>query len=314
MLTPEHLPSLTEEEIRPFFYIEHNKHWTGLYRQVNRVCRDMVAFRTALLTLVDESRPIEHRVDEAAEAIWGLGKGILTAFLVVAFPAKYGVLNNTSEAALVELDLTPAFERGMSLGARYVRMNEVFLRLAQELDVDLWTLDTLWWEIVAKEDSEPTRVDLPASAASSVQDNAAQFGLERHLHAFLFDNWASTSLGRDWAIFSRPGEPDAGYEFTSDVGRIDILAKHKTEQRWLVVELKRGQSTDAAVGQTLRYMGWVKGNLAELGEVVEGLIIAQSGDTALHYAVSAVPGLAFKEYRVEFQLVDAPPVVGREAP
>jgi uncharacterized protein with ParB-like and HNH nuclease domain len=140
-----YIPNLTDEEIRPFFYFESNRHWTGLYRQVNRVCTDIPLLRETLLVLTDENRAIEDRLDEIDGKIFGLGKGIITAILLVVAPEKYGVWNATSEAGLVRLGLFPRFERGTTFGAQYDRINEVLHSLARSLGVDLWTLDALWW-------------------------------------------------------------------------------------------------------------------------------------------------------------------------
>jgi RecB family endonuclease NucS len=45
-----------------------------------------------------------------------------------------------------------------------------------------------------------------------------------------------------------------------------------------VVELKRGRASDVVVGQALRYMGFVKEQLAEDDQTVEGAIIALDDD------------------------------------
>lgn len=137
----------------------------------------------------------------------------------------------------------------------------------------------------------------------SIQTEEEQtFGLERQLHDFLHDNWSKTSLGRDWSLYAEQGDPEAGYEYPTDVGRIDLLAKHKREPRWLVIELKRGQTSDDTVGQTLRYMGWVRKNLAKTGEQVEGIIIAHQSDEALRYAITEVPHVKLLHYEVSFRL------------
>jgi RecB family endonuclease NucS len=127
----------------------------------------------------------------------------------------------------------------------------------------------------------------PAHEGSTALPIATQrFGLERHLHEFLRDNW--DHISNDWAIYSEPGDDEAGYEYPCNVGRIDLLARHKREGRWLVIELKREQSTDQTVGQLLRYMGWVKQHLAGNDKSVQGLIICRQADAAIQYALHAV--------------------------
>ena len=135
-------------------------------------------------------------------------------------------------------------------------------------------------------------------------------GLEAHLQQFLWQNWDHTELGVEWARYTEPGDPERGFEYPCDVGRIDILAKHRTQPRWLVVELKRGRTSDQTVGQILRYMGWIRHELAEDGEQIEGLVIAHDGDAKLRYALDMVPNVSLKRYEVEFRLV-APAGVDR---
>lgn len=86
------------------------------------------------------------------------------------------------------------------------------------------------------------------------------------------------------------------------MGRIDILAVHRKEPRFLVVELKRRQGTDETVGQALRYLGWVQRHLADQGQEVEALIIAYRFDKQAEYAVSMLKNVRLMTYEVQFQL------------
>ncbi len=126
------------------------------------------------------------------------------------------------------------------------------------------------------------------------------------MQEFLRDNWDHTDLGREWSIYEEPGDPERGYEFPTDVGRIDILARHRSKPEWLVIELKGGQTADATVGQVLRYMGWIRHNLAKSDERVRGLIIAREADQGLQYALSAVSDIDLRLYEVTFSLQPAP--------
>lgn len=204
-----HIPQLTAEEFRPFLYFEHNHHWTGLYRQVNRVTADMPALRQALLVLTDESRPVATRLDEVGGSIFGMGKGITTAILMVAFPDKYGVWNAVSQDGLVQLELWPTFQRGTSFGSQYMAVNEILLRLASALEIDLWTLDGLFWHL-AKEGEMPRGAVSVSEEAPVVRPPLNEppplgFGLERHLHQFLFDNWNHTSPWQGMGIVHDTG-------------------------------------------------------------------------------------------------------------
>jgi hypothetical protein len=145
------------------------------------------------------------------------------------------------------------------------------------------------------------------SVSSSIEDQneeeeVQRFGLERHLHEFLRDNWNATELACEWIVHKEEGHPQAGYEYPTDIGRIDLLAKHKREPRWLVIELKRGQTGDDTVGQVLRYMGWVRKHLAKEAEQVEGLIIAHEADDGLRYAINEVKNVKLMLYDISFSL------------
>ena len=209
---------------------------------------------------------------------------------------------------MLSLGIWPEFERGESFGTRYVRINDILRSLSEALGIDLWTLDAVWWQFSRGSEPPVSGDSLDSDLAASKSATKPHFGLERHLHDFLYDNWSHTDLGREWKTFTQPGEPDAGYEYMCAVGRIDILARHCTLKKWLVVELKRDDSSDSVVGQALRYMGWVRRHLAEPGDEVRGLIIARSGDLSLQYAISTVPGLEFMTYEVEFRLNPMPPL------
>jgi hypothetical protein len=95
---------------------------------------------------------------------------------------------------------------------------------------------------------------------------------------------------------------EVGYEYVCEVGRIDLLARHRKRSEWLVIELKRNQSSDTTVGQVLRYMGWVRRQLAKPGDKVRGLIIAHQADSSIQYALDSAPDVALNLYEVEFRL------------
>ncbi len=116
------------------------------------------------------------------------------------------------------------------------------------------------------------------------------FDSEDELQQYLETNWNQTELGRDWKLV-RNGKYD-----TREVGIIDLLARHRREPHWLVVELKVRRSTDAAVGQLLRYMGWVKENRAKDNEVIQGLVISKSASKKILYALECVPNTELRLY------------------
>ncbi len=137
---------------------------------------------------------------------------------------------------------------------------------------------------------------------SEVQEQLA-FQMEKQLEEFLVHNWASTSLGREFDIYSDGDQ--TGQQYLTDTGPMDILAISKDGKRLLVVELKRGRASDTVVGQVQRYMGYVQEELLEPGQRVEGVIIAQEDDPRIRRALAVAPNIRFMKYRVEFHLDEA---------
>ncbi len=301
MFSQENIPKLTEEEFHNFLLFKHNKHWTGLHRLGSRICRDMERLRQALLVLLDESVPIERRLTGAVNTVPGMGRAVATAILLIAYPQKYGVWNNTSEGGLKTLDLWPSFERGKTLGERYSQINAILTQLAEDLETDLWTLDMFWYELLSQEDGEKLELEEEKEVEES-----QRFGLERHLHDFLRDNWDRMELAKNWTLEVDDGEPESGYEYPTGIGRIDLLARDRKGNDLLVIELKRNQTSDETVGQILRYMGWVQERMLEPGAAVHGLIIAHEADERIRYALKRVKDVTLKLYQVEFHLHDLP--------
>jgi restriction system protein len=56
------------------------------------------------------------------------------------------------------------------------------------------------------------------------------------------------------------------------------------------------------VGQILRYMGFVKNELAVNGESVRGIIIALDDDLRLRNAISMIESVEFYRYEINFKL------------
>ncbi len=128
------------------------------------------------------------------------------------------------------------------------------------------------------------------------------FAMETHLEDFLVKNWAHTDLGENYDIFVDDDER-VGRQYPTDTGPLDLLAVSKDRKQLLVVELKKGRASDAVVGQALRYMGWVKEQLAQEGQSVTGAIIALDDDPRIRRAISMVPEIDFYRYQISFKLV-----------
>lgn len=132
-------------------------------------------------------------------------------------------------------------------------------------------------------------------------ESLSEFGLEAHLEEFLIHNWKRTELGKGYDIYTEDGVI-TGQQYPTATGPIDILAQSTDGKELLILELKKGRSGDAVVGQILRYIGFVQANLAEKGQTVRGLIITGKDDQKIRYAISTLPHVDFMTYQVSFKL------------
>lgn len=142
-----------------------------------------------------------------------------------------------------------------------------------------------------------------SSSDAAVEDVAA-FAMEKHLEDFLVQNWSQTELSRQFDIYEEEGER-VGQQYPTDTGPLDILCVSKDKKTLLVIELKKGRASDVVVGQILRYMGYVKEQLAEADQQVQGIVIALEDDQRIRRALAIVPSVTFYRYEVSFRLVRA---------
>ena len=122
---------------------------------------------------------------------------------------------------------------------------------------------------------------------------APTFALESHLRDYLAKNLSTLTIhGKNLELVST--------EYPTEVGPIDILAKDN-EGNFYVFELKLSKGVDKALGQILRYMGWIKKEESN-GKSVSGIIVAEKIDDKLKYAIQAVNNVDLFEYEVNFTL------------
>ncbi len=93
---------------------------------------------------------------------------------------------------------------------------------------------------------------------------------------------------------------DNGRQFPTDVSNIDLLMKDQN-CTYIVVELKKGKTEDDVVGQTLRYMGWVRENLSKT-KLVKGIIVVAKGEITNKLEM-AIKGLQTSEQLIKVKEV-----------
>lgn len=128
--------------------------------------------------------------------------------------------------------------------------------------------------------------------------NQGIFYMEKQLEDFIIYNWENTELGKRFDLIIEEGVLKS-QQFRTDIGPIDILVRDKKTKGYVIIELKKNQTSDDTVGQIARYMGWVWENM---GGNVQGIIIAGEYDRKLEYALKMVPNVEVFLYEVDFKL------------
>jgi len=142
---------------------------------------------------------------------------------------------------------------------------------------------------------EPTEHPTP-----SQEGDISLFYMESQLEDFLIENWDKTELGKKYDLIEEDGDL-VSQQYPTDIGKIDILVKDKETKQFVVIELKRNQTSDDTVGQLTRYMGWLEEHKTK-GQPTKGIIIAARYDDRLHYALRIVKNVEVYLYKVNFKL------------
>jgi len=309
MFNPVNLDKLTKDDFKSFLLIKNNFHWEGIHRQGNLITSDMEALKKYLKYLLNEEIPIKERLRQVFNTrggyiIKGLGKAVVTPILLVVYPTKYGVWNSRSEVAMKKLDIFPKFFPKDSFADKYLKVNEVILNTAQKYNITLWQLDGIFGKITGYSPFGSMQNE-DEVVEEEIQEHGvvdpANFGMERQLEDFLIANWNKTIFGEKYELIYDEGDL-LSQQYQTAVGAIDILAKSKNGEEYLVIELKKGKTSDAVTGQILRYINWVKENVAK-GKVVKGIVIVLDLDENLKYALKGQRDITLYTYRVDFKLI-----------
>jgi Endonuclease NucS len=316
---PDNLSSITQDGFKDFLLLKNNKHWSGIHRQP-QIYKDMDRLRECLSILLDESQSIEKRLDiimpkNKSPFIGGLGRAVITPILMCVYPEKYSVYNRISDQGLDMIGRN-TIKDSDPFSKRYASLNAACHELSTEIRQPLYLVDSMFSLMVHGVDSPLATVNPTVGITKTgprentadggglyepMSDDSALFSLEKYLQEFIVSNWEKTPLSKTLDIYME--DEEKAVEFNTNVGQIDILARNRSSGDWAVIELKKGRSDDAVVGQILRYMGWIRKHKAREGEKVIGIIITSAPSEKIKYAIYASPGIEFFNYKVSFDLV-----------
>jgi hypothetical protein len=120
------------------------------------------------------------------------------------------------------------------------------------------------------------------------------------LEEFIYRNWSSIDWGS--ALELHQTDKHGGWRFPAGAWTIDFLARDRDTNDLVIIQLKRGDTSDSTVGQLLRYASWVREKVAAESQNVRGIIITKKTDAALEYAVKNLAFVEVKTYEVDFHL------------
>ena len=240
----------------------------------------------------------------ACGAIWTLGKGIQIGDIIVS-PNGKGIFLFGEVTG--DYEYHPGLILPHRRPVRWLDINIPRKDTSEDLRSSTISIGT-----IANISAHATEIEryllgqtplLDSNLAIQGIEDITVFSLEKQLETFLIENWSMTDLGKEYDIYE--SDEGNGQQFKTDTGPIDILAISKDKKELLVVELKRGRASDVVVGQIQRYMGYIKDEMAEVGQIVKGVIIARDDDKKIQRALSVTNNILFFRYEISFRLFKA---------
>jgi hypothetical protein len=154
---------------------------------------------------------------------------------------------------------------------------------------------------VARQEEAADTEDIEAGESAP---GSSEFLLEKDLQRYLAENLECIEPG----LKLYEDEDLRGIEFEAGGGRrIDILALDKNGA-FVVLELKVSRGYDRVVGQLLRYMNWVRKELAEPGQRVRGIIVCRTMSEDLRLACASIKDVELCEYRLSVTVSKVAPL------
>jgi len=242
-------------------------------------------------------------------SLTGISGTAINAMLFAYNPTKYiNVVSLKDRKRVIEhynLDYKGDFERD-SQGKKIVESNYAILNGFKKYNIETYPFILSWFLYDKIKDEWKIPVENKIGSQGEVGkdekylESDSRFYMEKELENFLITNWDNTELATEYELIVEDGEIKS-QQYPTDIGVIDILVRDKQTGRYVVIELKKNQTSDDTIGQISRYMGWLEEHKTR-GEPAKGIIIASAYDKKLYYALKKVKDVEVYTYQVDFKL------------
>ena len=146
--------------------------------------------------------------------------------------------------------------------------------------------------------AEMNDADPKENGIDTVLESQQEFALEADLQRYLVKNLHILEPGLK--LYQDEDGDFSGVEFSAGQRFIDILAVG-SDGAFVVIELKVSRGHDKAIGQLLRYMGWIKENM-DSRLPVRGIIVASEITEDIRLAASLIPSVRLYQYQLSFSV------------
>ncbi len=245
-----------------------------------------------------------NKITQLSKEINGFktGRTVIPKLLSIYFPQTFLPIFNDQDFFISKL-LNSAEEtesRGLDLYLDYnFRLLKAKEYLEQEYGKKLGTFEfakLLYFSFPKEQATEP------GENAPRIDDNHIFDALEvPHYQSLLHRNFNRLFPNLKYFDVETQQAKNGQYD-TQVVGTMDILAIDDKGD-FVVIEIKR-RSTDDTIGQILRYMGWTKEELCKDKQKVRGIIVAESKDLKLDFALKVIPEVRFMKLSLSITLLD----------
>lgn len=247
----------------------------------------------------------------AKNSLTGKSANALNVMLFAYKPDKYTAVVSLNDRKRIidyfKFENSPDFEKD-SPGRKVFLSNQCILQGFKKLGINSHPRiisEFLYFSLKAYWKTKSENYEIAQEEILSEEQETPDkylFYMEEELENFLIANWDKIELGKELELLVEDGEM-VSQQYQTSIGKIDILAIDKITKQYVIIELKKNQTSDDTIGQLARYMGWVEEHKSN-GEPTKGIIIAAKFDERLYYALKKIKDVRIYLYDVDFKLKD----------